>query len=275
MFSSEIKKSTNIYLFLALILIGSIICLSSMYDSLKGYINILGGSDKESLSSAAVEYLNNLSNQHLNSYMGWRYGIRNFDLIGIILASLVYSFTYILDKKSGILKNILLRTRRKKYFLTKVGINFSLGGLVAIIPTLITLLIGIILLDNSVPISTGDLVIDFPKGFLAEYFSTSPMIYISFITVVLFFIGGVYATFSMAIGCLTKKIIPSILIPVLFWYIVSLIFNLSGLSILAPWNIFYFMNIPNMSFVIPLIETLIVLGASLFIIYKECEREKI
>lgn len=273
MVRSELKKSINIYLIIILLIIGCIISISGMYDELKGYINITSGDDANALSAAAINYLNNLSTEHLNSYMAWRYGIGSFGIFGIILATLAYAFTYIIDKKSGTLKNILLRVNRKNYYLTKASINFIIGGLIASIPSIITLIVGLIFFNNTLPSVTGDLLIDFPKGFLSQYFPVNPILYIIFVTLLLFFIGGVYATFAMAIGCITKKVISATLIPIIYWYVVSIICNISGAYLIAPWNIFYFINIPNTSFLIALISTLILFGISIFIIYRESKKD--
>ena len=273
MLRSELKKSVNFYLIIILIIIGCMISFSSMYDELKGYINITSGSDSAILTATAINFLNNLSKEHLNSYMAWKYGISSFGIFGVMLATLAYAFTYIIDKKSGTLKNILLRVNRKKYYLTKASVNFIIGGLVASVPSIITLIVGLIFFNNTLPSITGDLHIDFPKGFLSEYFHTNPILYIGFFTLLLFCIGGIYATFALAIGCITKKVIPAILIPIIYWYVVSVTCNISGLYSIAPWNIFYFINIPNTSFLIALISTLILFGISLFIIYKESKKE--
>ena len=266
MIKFELKKSVNWKLISALLIVGIVVNFVAMWDDILPSINIISGDDAAALSSKAIENLNSMANDYQNTYMAWRFGMMGYEIICIILASAVYGLTYLLDKNSGILKNILLKVSKKKYFLTKISINFIMGGLIVVLPTLICLSIYKLAFDNSLP---NKLTAALPVGFMSEVFVTKPNIYILFYTGILFLIGGVYATFSMAIGCKTNKIMSTILIPIIFWYFGSILMVSVGISILAPWNIYYFAFNSTIAFLPSLIFTLILFLGSLFVIYKE------
>ncbi|MGL5615116.1 MAG: hypothetical protein ACRDD2_02635 [Sarcina sp.] len=274
MIKNELKKSINIYLILALVIIGFLVNFFAMYDDISPSINILTGADVASLSQGDIDYLNTMSKQYQNTFMAWRFGIMGYEIVCIILTTLAYSITYIIDKKSGFLKNILLKVKKKKYFFVKSLVNFSIGGLIVIIPTLLSLLLYFIWFDSST-LPASDLKAFFPFGFMSNYFESNPLIYILFFTIILFFIGGVYSTFSLAISCLTNNIISTILIPILFWFLGSILLNSLGLSQFAPWNIYYFTVNSNISFFFSFILTFLLFIGSLLIIYRESKLEQL
>lgn len=271
MIKSELKKSINIYLILFLIIVGFFVGISAMYDDISPSINITEGSDSESLSKTDIESLNKMAKQYQNTYMAWRFSTMGYEIICIILATLVYATTYLIDKKSGYLKNILLRVSKRKYFFNKTLVNFISGGLIVNIPLIICLIIYMIIFDNR---SLPSIEAFLPKGFMSELFVINPILYIIFFSIVLFFIGGVYSTFAMAVGINSNNIIYGILTPIFYWYFGSIFFQSIGLDNLAPWRMYYFTIDESYSFIIPTIHTFIILAISLWIIYRESKSEQ-
>ncbi len=114
-----------------------------------------------------------------------------------------------------------------------------------------------------------------PFGPFSEYFLSKPLYYTLFFTMILFLIGLTYSTFSMAVGMITEKIIPCLIIPLIYWFTGSLLCESLGLSSLAPWNIYYFNVEPTISLWNALIHILILFIVSISIICFKMTKEKI
>ncbi|MEG1410984.1 MAG: hypothetical protein RSD36_14200 [Terrisporobacter sp.] len=270
MLKFELKKSLSFIVLLLLTSIGIFVNLSGAYDNISPSINIEKGSDSEGLSEEAIDGLKNMANEYQNTYMAWQFGVSGYEIVCILLASSVFAISYIIDKKSGFLKNIIIRLNKKSYYKIKYFVNGVLGGIIVIIPVILCLGLYDLFLDSkSLPIIEPN----FPRGFMSEYFPTNPVKYILFFTLILFIIGVTYSTFAMAIGIITNNIISSVLLPVIYWFAGSLILESIGLIKLAPWNIYYFKIGEPMSFEYGLIHLVVIFIISSFIIFKESKND--
>ncbi|MCW6086515.1 hypothetical protein LAV38_12470, partial [Clostridium sporogenes] len=75
----------------------------------------------------------------VNAYKAWftalGFGDRSFFIYAVpIICTLPFSYSYIEDKNSGYLRNILYRVEYKKYFRSKLLVNSIVGGLTLFIP---------------------------------------------------------------------------------------------------------------------------------------------
>lgn len=270
---SELKKSINIYLLIFLLCVGVLVVLSSMYENLAPYMNVLSGDDVQAMTQVDKDSLLNFAAPHKNIYIAWLYGTRGYEIICVAIATCAYAFTYVIEKKSGMIKNILLRTKIKTYFIVKATINFVIGGLIASIPLVILFIVCIFSFsDRGVP--SQEIAEIFPTNVMSEYFGTNSIIYVIFFVLIVFLIGGVYSTMAMAIGAITNNIIAAIILPNLYWFFGSLLVVNIGIGI-QPWDIYYFNTAPEISFVLALLNTILVLGISLYIIYRDCKKQKL
>ncbi len=280
MIITEIKKSINIKIVIALILVGIIMLFSNAHNFI-GELNtieqkVMKESTEKGLSDLQLQKVKYDVDKHIesygNSYMAWRFSIFGYEIVCILLATSVYAYSYRIDKKSGMLKNILLRTNRKKYYLTKYIINAISGGFIVIIPVIIVTIFFMAKFGVS---TLPTLEAYFPHGFMSSYFQTHPITYILFFTAILFFIGVAYSTFAMAIAIVSKNMVSSILIPLIYWFGGSLIAGALNLYYLSPWNIYYFYADELYSFRAGVIHTLIIFILSSILIYTEVKKENI
>lgn len=280
MIKAEIKRSLNKKIVVILIIIGISSLLHNAYNFIGEKSNL-----KQKIISEAIdqglsdEEVNELEitvdkdvNKYLNSYMAWRFSLWGYEIVCILLASSIFAFSYRIDKKSGVLKNILLRVEKKRYFRAKYLINAISGGLITTIPIIfVTIFFMIRFGINKLPTLSEY----FPMGFMSEYFSTKPIIYIIFFTSVLFFVGVTYSTFAMAVAVVSKNIVSTVLVPLIYWFAGSLICGALNLYNLAPWNIYYFYGDTLYKFKSGIIHTLILFIISSIIIYIESRKENI
>ncbi|MFR8871406.1 hypothetical protein [Paraclostridium sordellii] len=253
------------------ILIGILLQLWNVYLDLNMTFDVAKGSLEEHLTQNSVNELKQMADGYHNSYIVWRDALSGYELVIILLACIPFSASYVIDKKTGFINNVLLRTNSRKYILSKAIFNSIIGGLIVIIPSTIILIVSSMFLNNSVP----KLSIYYPTGFFKSYFFSNINLYVLFYTTILFIIGMTYSTLSMAIGMLTENIILCLLCPSIFWYVGSILFESLGLNILAPWNIYYFNVEPSISFEYSLILTLLIFTVSNIYIYVKSKMEKI
>lgn len=280
MIKAEIKRSVNIKIVIVLILIGMCSLFSNAYSFLGGMSDFEQGNIVDAIEAGIsddelVELQNTVReyvNSHENSYMAWRFSLWGYEIVCILLATSVFAHSYRIDNKSGVLKNIILRVKKKKYFSAKYLINAFMGGFIVTIPVAIVTIVFMIRFGVS---ELPTLDVYFPYGFMSSYFSTKPIIYMIFFTAVLFFIGATYSTFAMAVAVVSKNMVSSVLIPLIYWFAGSLLVGAFNLYSLAPWNIYYFYGDKLYSFREGLIHTTIIFIISSVVIYMESRKEEI
>ncbi len=143
-----------------------------------------------------------------------------FYFIGIIVA-LPYGISYYSDKKSGLIKNICNRVDKKKYLRAKYIAVFTTGGIAAVIPLIVDLLIVkiIIPIDYFGDLSNSILIaITKYNAFIIDH----PYIAMILIMVLWFIFAGALATVSLMISAVsnnffTIQLTPFFLMMVLFY----------------------------------------------------------
>lgn len=253
------------------IIVGVLFQLWNVYIDLNMTVNVEKGSLEENISQENINELKKAAGEYHNSYIVWRDALNGYELLIVLLSCLPFASSYVVDKKTGFMNNILLRTNPRKYILSKAIFNSILGGVIAVIPSTLILIIFSTFFKNSIP----TLEIYYPCGFFKNYFLTNINLYVLFFTIILFIIGMTYATLSMAIGMLTENMVLCVLGPSIFWYAGSILFETLGIDMLVPWNIYYFNVEPSISFGHSLIFTLIVFIISYIVIYIKSTMEKI
>ena len=205
-----------------------------------------------------IEIESNITNS-LNSYDVWLSTFVPYISIIALISCLPYAATYIIDKKSGYLKNILMRSKKDNYFFSKTLLNALSGGLIVSLSSIITL-------TNEIPsILSSSLYINEPAIFI-NYLFENTIIYIFFVFSLMFFIGATFSTFALTIGMFTKNIILSILIPQIYMLVGGSICSTLGLNKINPWNVMYF-NFEQTEFKFGLLNISIIMIVSLILIY--------
>ena len=212
-----------------------------------------------------IEIESNITNS-LNSYDVWLSTFVPYISIIALISCLPYAATYIIDKKSGYLKNILMRSKKDNYFFSKTLLNALSGGLIVSLSSIVTLIILLITLTNEIPsILSSSLYINEPAIFI-NYLFENTIIYIFFVFSLMFFIGATFSTFALTIGMFTKNIILSILIPQIYMLVEGSICSTLGLNKINPWNVMYF-NFEQTEFKFGLLNISIIMIVSLILIY--------
>lgn len=132
-----------------------------------------------------------------------------------ILASIVYSDSYWIDKYSGFIKNIYTRAKKVDYLISKYLTIFVVGGVSVSIPLLCSLL----LMFMSLPAVTPSVFsqFDLSKDMFGNLFYNHPYIYIWIYLFLNFVFGGLCSTLGLAISTFSKNRFLAILGPLIVY----------------------------------------------------------
>ena len=184
----------------------------------------------------------------INAYRGWftalGHGSRSFFLYAVpIICTLPFSYSYIEDKNSGYLRNILCRIEYKKYFKAKLLTNGIMGGLALLIPVVFIFIVSSIKYPVAIFVIPGttDVTGFYPVGIFAGNYAINPFGYIIYNFINVFIVGFIYSLFGMACSILTNTKISALLIPTIFYMGVNMFANFiakaqySSFTTVLPW----------------------------------------
>lgn len=180
-----------------------------------------------------------------------------FYFMGLI-ASLPFGISYYRDKKSGVMKNICIRSGKKRYLLSKFAATYVSGGLAVVIPLIIDLMLAKIWVPidylrlNETGLRAGT---EWGK-FIIDHLYLSALI----IILTWFLFGGALATISLMISTVADNIFTIQLTP---FFVMLALFYLptflpAGFKKFFP---FYFLTLfdkgnPVIAIVVTIIMTL-------------------
>lgn len=156
-----------------------------------------------------------------------------FFLILPILACLPFGTSYFDDRDSGFIKNIYMRTDRKKYLMAKYISAFFSGGIAVIIPLLLNLICSLVMLPNLLPISTMGQNGITPLMLFYKLFFSYPMIYTILFLFIDFLMAGIWSCVGLAASFLSDYKIIVLIFPFfvqLIFHVICTILNQIGYS---------------------------------------------
>lgn len=140
-----------------------------------------------------------------------------FYFIGVIVA-LPYGISYILDKKSGYIKNVCNRIDKRKYLTAKYFTVFTSGGSVAIIPLIVDYLI----VKLIIPIDCFEDIQGTPLNGITDWNALiieHPYFSMFIILIMWFLFGGALATISLFVSAFSENYFTIQLSPFFFMMI--------------------------------------------------------
>lgn len=144
-----------------------------------------------------------------------------------LIAAIPYGGSFQEDVRTGYIKNICTRGRKKDYLKAKYIVTFS-TGLISVIPLLLNFLITAMILPAVLPqASTGFYSVG-AASMLGELFYTQPYLYLLFWLVLDIVFYGLIATISLVVVFFSEYVYVAILAPFLACMI------LFGISLISP-----------------------------------------
>lgn len=146
-----------------------------------------------------------------------------------LVACISSATTYIVDKKSGILNYILLKTKRKKYITIRIAVNFLVSGLVLVIPQVIMLIF--LIIRHGINNTSTEVV-----GAFSSVFYNSKMAYVIIMLVVFFISSAVFSTFALGISSIVENKYLTILLPYIYVIVSGTVFEMMGINRIVNLN---------------------------------------
>ncbi|APF25353.1 ABC-2 transporter family protein [Clostridium sporogenes] len=230
-----LKKST-----IVTILIGLLIVFLGMFmEPIKSAIDLYYSSTLDITSKQKMDLIGN----SFNKVTLWNFGQYYYEMLIPLLACIPFVSTYLEDKKSGFNKYQIIRTNYKKYIISKLIVTFISGFVVIFSISVISFFIITL-------ISSGDnfrsIFYDgiFLERVSREHFNLFVIIY----TIIVSFMGGVYASIGLSISSLIDNVLVAIIFPFTIYYFGAYFFTIIGQEKYSPDIVNKFYRYNNLSF---------------------------
>lgn len=158
-----------------------------------------------------------------------------FFLFAPAAAVIPYGYSMYAEIKSGYVKNVVTRTARKNYFISKMIAAFLSGGAVLAVPAAMNFMISAMF----IPAVTPDVFYDVgwtvrQASMFSELFFASPFCYSALRCMIVFMFGGMFSLVSFTLGFFLKNKFAVILAPLLIALAIHFGQNLIPTEINAP-----------------------------------------
>lgn len=250
----EIKRMVYSKKFFLVVAIGIAILLLSVFMEAKDYMFMdLNAPDLQ--TPEQKQGIMELIEQGLNKYTILSFALGFYSMVMPLLCGLAFSLTYNEDLSNGMIKNIHIRTSKKKYLFTKILINSIIGGLSVALPLLFIIILAHLFLKGN--------IYDFGAygsygGFLSDMFMNNTSLYYVIFLIIEFAFGAAYGNIALAVSTKIKSKIAILLSPYVFYIGISLLFNSINLSNWAPEAIPQFYVFPDVPLFIIVVQLLVI-----------------
>lgn len=192
-------------------------------------------------------------------------GIEGFSLTSVlllylfpILAVLAFADSFFTDVKSGYIKNVYIRTKKKNYLIAKFIAVFVSAGIAAIAPMLLSLFVTSGLLPSILPEPNSATYFIGAQGMWAELFYSNPYLYIFCFLALDFVFAGVLATVSLAMSFVVSNRFIVLLSP----FVICIAIHTIASTISMAWLDTLYITLPaqfvaNLNFEIVLAHLLV------------------
>ena len=228
----EIKKAYKNKLFLLSMLTASLIALYAAVFSIISYHKYVNA---DSASAALTGYALNPELPGITLFTNWigadhiSPAASLFYLLLPLIASLGYGWSYCSEVKSGYIKNVVTRTSKKNYFLSKYIAVFLSGGTVVAAP----ILLNIAVVSLFVPAIKPDVFYDVyyaehPWSTLTPLFYAHPVIYMLLKIIATFIFAGLISELCICVSFLSKNKFVTVFFPLFLFLFINYLSNTIG-----------------------------------------------
>jgi len=218
----ELKKALKNKFFFIAVLIGCIITIQNVWYFVNMYNNELKFIS-DYFKSSGIDlsgYSYSTGNSPFVAWVGTEAQSKSSTVLYFILPLLIaipYGWSYCSERKSGYEKNIIIRSGKINYYLSKYIAIFVSGGLTIVITLLFNFLTLSLFLPLRKPYVGDDIYTGvFPYHIFCSVFYTHPYIYVFFKLLLAFVFCGLIACISYSASLLTKNKVIVTIVPFLF-----------------------------------------------------------
>ncbi|MDR0917862.1 MAG: hypothetical protein LBM93_01215 [Oscillospiraceae bacterium] len=212
----ELKKAlTNKFFILSAIILFLPTMMSLMYNV---EINMIAVNETKELTDAGYVYDTMPDAATIfNNWVGgeaYSLGSTIFFYIFPLMLAIPYGWSYCSELKSGYIKNMVIRTKRMPYFLSKYIAVFVASGLVVIIPMILNIMLTACYLPAMTPSSQWAIYTGvFSQSFMSQLYYTVPFLYLFIYLLIDFIFCGLIGCLSFAVTHLIKNRVVVVIFP--------------------------------------------------------------
>ncbi len=159
-----------------------------------------------------------------------------FYLLIPILATIPFADSFFLDRKTGFIKNVLVRGQKKYYFLSKFIATFLAGGSAVLIPLVLSLALTAMVFPAMDPEASTYVFAINASSLWGSLFYTHPFIYVFLYLIITFIFCGFLATTALVMGFFAENRFVVIVTPFLLYLFTFSVFSLFGADRFEPIN---------------------------------------
>jgi hypothetical protein len=202
-------------------------------------------------------------------WMGARGGLQStiYYLMIPVLAILPYASSLFEDIKTGYIQNIIIRTSRKNFFLSKLIVSILVGGTLAVLPMVLNLYLTAMTVPSIKPEVTQKI---FPainmNCMFNELFYSRPYLYVGIYCLIIFAFASIFVVFCLMLAFYANNYIEVIIFHFLVYIFLDFVFEFLGKSNFSPRQIMRIDQDVEISGIITGIE-LIFCGTTLLMFY--------
>ena len=181
----------------------------------------------------------------------WIGGVRGevyatlYYLLFPILATLPFADSLYVDRRSGYIKSILLRTKKKNYYVAKYISVFLSAGVAVVVPLLLNLALTAVTYPSLTPqVETSNNLV-FATSMWAELYYTAPYGYIFAYLAMNFVFAGLLACLAPAVSFFVENRFVVLLTPFLIYLFTSALCGLSTSGVTLTFSPNTFLNMAS------------------------------
>lgn len=157
------------------------------------------------------------------------FGMHLFYFLIFLLCTIPYSWSLVIEKKSGYINQMITRTKRTQYYTSKYFAAFVSGGSIALIPMLTNLTVCALFIPAYPMDQLSDLYIGVPQKYMwSSVLYSKPLLYVLMYILLAFVFCGLWATVGISLGFVVKNRLSVLILPFLFTIFVQVFSNYSS-----------------------------------------------
>lgn len=153
-----------------------------------------------------------------------------------IVAAIPYGASLYLDEKNKYVNNIAIRTNKKNFYISKMATLFISGGVIAVIPMVLSLVINLCVFPVDVPQACTAMYLMSKNVVLSDLFYSHPLIYTMIYILWVFLLVGLLSCSCFVATYVMENRFVIIIIPFIIYFVTYVAGSLFGSRMAYIWE---------------------------------------
>lgn len=234
MLKMELKKAFNNQYFVIILIIALVVAIYSALFVIEQYSWI---KENDALAKQITEFTTNPDLAMATSFSRWigqdflTLASALFFVLFPLFSAFPFAWSLLEEQKSGYVKNVLIRTKKLNYFLSKYLTVFISGAVVVLIPIIVNFFIVSSFIPSIRPDVFYDIYYGIGVGDLGvNIYYNNPFVFVVLSCIICSIFGGLFATISLMLTFFVKNKYAVLLLPFLIFLGINYISGLPQVS---------------------------------------------